>query len=378
MERIYIDNPGITAKQLYIKALQGGIDTNRKAVNDFLSKKGENQIYQQRKPSDGETAPKDDNEFQMDLIDMSKSKSGIYKFILVVANVFTRKAYLKNLTSKQPDVVERGLKTILDKVGNIRVISSDTGREWGGKVAKLLANRNIVTRFKFPGEINALSVVDRLIQMIRLKLSKSLTTKGKAKWDSEVKKIEDSYNSSAHSHLMDASPSNVPDVVKYELFEQSAEAIKSNDERNKKQTEKLEATNKYRAPLPQKDFERGFEPKYSEIRTAVSTKAGLVTDSKGDTHQIKQVQVVKNDSSEVTAPDFRAARLRPNLQKFADALKPYLQRNGATSLTTIGKILNQENGFKETKANLTLLQFMKLFPMFKTTGKLSATKVELR
>ena len=110
MERIYIDNPGITAKQLYIKALQGGIDTNRKAVNDFLSKKGENQIYQQRKPSDGETAPKDDNEFQMDLIDMSKSKSGIYKFILAVVNVFTRKAYLKISHRNNPMLWNEALK----------------------------------------------------------------------------------------------------------------------------------------------------------------------------------------------------------------------------------------------------------------------------
>ena len=41
MERIYNDNPGITAKQLYSKALREGVVTSRKTVNGFLSKKGE-------------------------------------------------------------------------------------------------------------------------------------------------------------------------------------------------------------------------------------------------------------------------------------------------------------------------------------------------
>ena len=69
---------------------------------------------------------------------------------------------------------------------------------------------------------------------------------------------------------------------------------------------------------------------------------------------------------------------KPQLQRFAEALKPYLEENGATALNRAARVLNQEEGFEEAKGNLTFLQFVRLFPMFKTTGSGRALKVELR
>ena len=379
---MYDQNPGIGSKQLYIKALKDGLDVNKRVVEDFHKRQGDKQVFQQRKTPNGETAPKDESEAQVDLIDMKAFPSGIYKHIIILVNVFTRKAYLKPITKKTPDVVERGLKTILDRAGPLKVISSDQGIEWSGKVAKLLENRNIAHRLKATGDRNAIAVVDRTIQTIRTKLSKVLTKKNKTRWDSEIQNVQDSYNNSSHGHLIGEEPGNVPDMVKYELLEQSAEAIKRNNELNEKRTYALLPTMRYRAPLPRPVGlqERGFKPKFGQIRVADRIEAGLVTDVDGNTTQIKQVQVVPAGSTNVNPPDFGSVgqKKKPQLQRFADMLKPYLQRNGPTSLTTIGKLLNQETEFKETKANLTLLQFIKLFPMFKTTGKLSATKVELR
>ena len=55
----------------------------------------------------------------MDLIDMKAMKSGPFKNIIILINVFTRKAYLKPITNKTPEVVERGLRTILERAGDL-------------------------------------------------------------------------------------------------------------------------------------------------------------------------------------------------------------------------------------------------------------------
>ena len=124
----------------------------------------------------------------MDLIDMKAMKSGPYKNIIVLTIVMTRKTYLKPITNKTPEVVERALKTILQRAEDLKVISHDQGNEWKGKVEKLLDNRGIASRLKATGDRNALAVVDRIIQTIRTKLAKALTVKNKAQWNTEIKK----------------------------------------------------------------------------------------------------------------------------------------------------------------------------------------------
>ena len=89
LQRLYDANPGIGAKALHTKALKEGIPVNRAVVQDFVARKGDQQIFQQRKPSEGETAPRDDSEAQMDLIDMKAMKSGPYKNIIVLTIVLT-------------------------------------------------------------------------------------------------------------------------------------------------------------------------------------------------------------------------------------------------------------------------------------------------
>jgi len=91
---------------------------------------------------------------------------------------------------------------------------------------------------------------------------------------------------------MGEEPKNVPDVLKYELLEKSAAAIKKNNELNTKRADALLTTMRYRAPLPRKDFERAAEPRYGPIRVADKIEAGLVTDADGNTAPIKIVSVV--------------------------------------------------------------------------------------
>jgi hypothetical protein len=384
LQRLYNNNPGIGAIQLYTKALKEGLQVNKRVVDDLIARKGEAQIFQQRKPSQGTTAPMDESIGMMDLIDYKASPSGRFTNILLLVRVFTRQVYMKSITNKKPATVERALKEILDRAGepSFKQISSDQGGEFlNGPVSRLLEQRGIAHRLKRVGDMDALAVLDRTMQNLKLRLSKVLTARNKKNWDTEIKNVETSYNTNRHRHLMGEEPNSVPDVVKFKLFQESAEAIENNHERNKKQTEALEATQKFRAPLRQKDFERGFKPRFGQIRTVRSTEGGVVTDTKGDTHLIKQVQIVKPDSTDPKPPDFgsKATSLKPGLKIFADALKTYVKKNGPTALTIVGRHLNKEDGFQEARGNLTILQFVKLFPtMFKITGSRQQTKVDLK
>ena len=237
LQTLYDNNPGITSRQLFIKAVKEGIGVSRANVENFVKSRGEQQVFQQRKASQGETAPRDEtSEFQMDLIDYKQSKSGKFKNILVLVKVFTREVFLKATTGKKGDAVARALTELLNRAGPVKVISSDQGLEFINlPVSRLLERRNIVHRIKDKGDRNALAVTDRLIQTLKQRLSKALTAKNKSSWDQELKNVENAYNSTSHGHLMGEIPKDVPDVVKFKLYQESAEAIENNNERNKQE-----------------------------------------------------------------------------------------------------------------------------------------------
>ena len=108
---------------------------------------------------------------------------------MILVKVFTRQAFLKQVSSKQPSTVERALKELLDRAGPLKVISSDQGGEFlNGPVSRLLEQRGIAHRLKRVGDRNALAVLDRTVQTLKLRLSKVLTARSKKNWDTEIKK----------------------------------------------------------------------------------------------------------------------------------------------------------------------------------------------
>jgi len=108
-------------------------------VENFVKSRGEHQVLQQRKASQGEAAPRDESEFQMDRIDFKQSKSRRLRNILLLLKVFTREAFLKATTSKKGDAVAIALTELLDRAGPVKVISSEQGLEFiSGLVSRLL------------------------------------------------------------------------------------------------------------------------------------------------------------------------------------------------------------------------------------------------
>eukprot|EP00973_Karenia_brevis_P062944 8749976-Karenia_brevis.AAC.1 len=64
----------------------------------------------------------------MDLVDLRYSPSKGNKNMLVLVNVYTRKAYAEPIRDKTPEVTAAALRAMLNRLGNNPVvISSDAG-----------------------------------------------------------------------------------------------------------------------------------------------------------------------------------------------------------------------------------------------------------
>ena len=167
-----LGTPG--AGKLYAAARRRGIRVTKEQVKRFVATKGQKQLFRALPASKGQTASEGPQmRFQMDLVDMRNSPSRGYKNILVLVNVYTRKAYAAPIEDKTPQVVATALREMLGGL-TLVVISSDARGEWAGSVQKLLEEKDIVHRVKITFDPNALAVVDRLIQNLKNRLAESL------------------------------------------------------------------------------------------------------------------------------------------------------------------------------------------------------------
>ena len=63
-----------------------------------------------------------------------------------------------------------------------QVISPDNGLEFKGIVSEYLESKGIVQRFRSVGDINALGLVDRAIQQLRLKIAEMMARSESGDW----------------------------------------------------------------------------------------------------------------------------------------------------------------------------------------------------
>jgi hypothetical protein len=173
-----LGTPGL--EKLYKGAKSRNIPVSRQQIKEFLATKGEAQVFRALPRSAGKTAAEGAGiKLQMDLIDMSNSPSNGMSYILVLIDVFTRQAWTAGVSSKTPGRVANALRPLLNALPSIQAVFSDQGNEFVGTVAKLLEEKGIVHQTrdsKF--DLNALSVIDRTIQNLKLRLAKRIAADG--------------------------------------------------------------------------------------------------------------------------------------------------------------------------------------------------------
>jgi hypothetical protein len=148
----------------------------------------------------------------MDLLDYQKysSKNNNYKYILLVCDIFSRKAYAEPIKNKSSKDVDAAFEKVLKEAGNPQLIISDNGSEFMSQSFQNILKQNKI--FHQPVEIGyhpALGIIDRLSRTIKERLEKHFTNTSTVKWIDFLPKLMTAYNNTPHKSLNYISPNKV-------------------------------------------------------------------------------------------------------------------------------------------------------------------------
>ena len=375
-----LGTPG--AGKLYAAARRRGIGVTKEQVRSFVRKKGQKQLFRPLPPSKGQSASESiDMRVQMDLIDMKISPSNGNKNILVLVNVYTRKAYAAAIKDKSPEATAGGLRALLDNMGSTPVfISSDKGGEFVGRVQELLDAQGIVHRVKADkNDPNALAVVDRVIQNLKLRLAESLA-ESPGEWADRVPQVVLQYNETPHETLHGEPPSDVRNskVLRFMLDQDNARKLKHNQDLLDARTKTLEDSGAFRRPLGGlTKFKRGFQATYGPVERVDNITGSLVKPTgDGAAIDVKRVLPVDKDT-EAVQPGFALGEARTEAKRIkvaALAMELYTWLGDEEkSMSTAARHLKQEMGDHEYRQQLMsvgaqhLSDVVKLFPDLELT-----------
>ena len=374
-----LGTPG--ASKLYAAARRRGIRTTKEQVRNFVRTKGQKQLFRPLPPSKGQTASESiDMRYQMDLVDLKYSPSRGNKNILVLVNVFSRRASAVPIKDKSPEATAAGLRALLSNLGSTPVvISSDKGGEFTGRVQELLDQQGIVHRLKADkNDANALAVVDRFIQNFKTRLAESLAeTPGE--WSDRVPQVVAQYNETPHETLHGEPPSDVRNskTLRFMLEQENARKLKGNQTLLEARTKTLEDAGGFRRPLGGlTKFKRGFQASYGQVEQVDRVTGSLVKPTDGEAIDVKRVLPVDKDTGSVQ-PGFALgeARTEAKRNKVAALAMELFDWLGdeEKSMTSAARHLRQVLGPEEYRLQLMsvgaqhLSDVVRLFPNLKLT-----------
>lgn len=299
--------------KLYAETRRRGLRISKQEIKDFLARKGEKQIFRPLPESKGKTASESiDMRFQMDLIDLKYSASKGFKYILVVVNVYTRRAYALPVRDKTPAQVAPVLQTLLSRMPEKpQVITSDRGNEFVGAVQTLLEEQGITQRMKSEKhDPNLLAVADRVIQNLKKRLAENLAKtpdlqeaveRRPGEWSDKVGQVTQEYNKTPHPTLKGEPPDQVRDnkLVNYLLDEDNAQKLDQNQKLFERRKGALQQEQAFRRPVGGiTKFKRGFRASYGDVEQVTGFDGSKVL-SAGEPIDVKRVMPVDKDSGQV-------------------------------------------------------------------------------
>ena len=323
-----LGHPGI--EPLWIAVKRRKLAVPKKQVIEYVKSKAEKQTHGAPQRAAGKSISEDNNRWMMDLVDVSSDEipSGNATFILVCVNVFDRYMYARSLPSKSPEDVAPKLHEILvSAIKMPQFISSDNGTEFGGDVARLLLKADIVQKFKEPGDLNALGLLDRQIGLLKQRLTE-MHGRTKKSWATNLQVAVKALNATPKPAVLHgAAPAEVSQnpEVKFMLLQDQARAIQHNKKITEKKTAAVMEGN-FRPQLELTKFKRNFQATFGEVHQAAKVEHGRVIATTGASFPLKTVKVVAFPvAAAEAAPVPVRRRLRP-LPVAAEEAAPVLRR----------------------------------------------------
>jgi hypothetical protein len=317
----------------------------------------------------------------VDLADFKEAPDKGMRYFVVVVDVFNREAFTEPLENKEQEtlrpVLRDILKDLVDFVPGQTEVFTDGGQEFQGSVTAMLQAEGIAHRTKQHGklDINALAVVDRVIQNLKTRIAQ-IMGKSKMEWVDALEKATLQYNNDFHSTVRD-SPLDGRDTEElvFMLYKDNAGKYKHN-EKNLEQRKKLfESLGSFRKPLPESTmaFKRGFRATFGDKVDVVGFDGSQVLGSDGSRNDQKILLPVSRDST-TALPTYaftdamkRRARAILSAEGLPEKLLSLIPENDKIALTVLGRQIRTDFPYDEVmkKAKLSIgmmAQAMRLYP----------------
>ena len=110
------------------------------------------------------------------------------------------------------------------------MVDTDGGPEWKGSFKEMLEKRSIVHRIKSPQDSNALAVVDRKIQQIKVAISGRQMEKDED-WKLLLPDIVKALNETPTDALLGKSADEIDDVAEFDLQKVNAEKAQQSQQK---------------------------------------------------------------------------------------------------------------------------------------------------
>jgi hypothetical protein len=362
-----LGNPG--ADKLYIAARKRNIPVTRNQIKQYVAALGEKQIFRPLPRSSGVTAAEDiATRFQADLIDYrtkpSEANGVTYRYVLVLVDVFTRECWAAAVESKTPAKVAPALLQVLQRLPERPVyISTDLGNEWKGETDEMLKTQGrprlrrlrragdrgeIIRRTKTADDKNALAVVDRVIQNLKVRIAEFLHTRDEG-WAENLTKIVSMYNATPHE-TVHGPPEDVRDneIQKFLVTQDNAKKLQVNQELLEKRKAQLETAGAFRRPIRQAGpYNRSFYASYSANVERPQRVEGSTIYSDGAPIDIKRVQIIPEETdNQVVAGGLseRDSKKKDKLLPLANALIDFLADKEPRSIASAVQYLKERLG----------------------------------
>jgi hypothetical protein len=181
------------------------------------------------------------------------------------------------------------------------VISTDKGNEWVGPVNALLDAKGITRRTKDPRDVNALGVVDRLIQNLKQRLAESLSA-DPGEWASRIKDVTVAYNETPHQTIHGEPSEAANPIQNFLITQDNAGKLKGNQTLLEARKKELADKGGFRRPLRAAGgaFRRGFKATFGDVEKVQEVRGSVITpQGDGENIDVKRVQPVGRETGDV-------------------------------------------------------------------------------
>jgi hypothetical protein len=220
LEHIYYDQKNFFGRDKLHDLLKDNPNPPSKLqIMNWLKKQETHQLHLRPKRSSVVkpiALSKPDTLYQLDLIDMGVHKDGSYRYILVLIDAFSKKAYTEPLKEKSAEAVFKAFyKVFNDNLLDFRVLQTDNGTEFKGRLEEFLKQNDIKHITGIPKRPQSQGIVERFNGTLKNLIFKNQTATDTKTWRTVLRQLTANYNNTKHRATQER-PDDItsPEIIK--------------------------------------------------------------------------------------------------------------------------------------------------------------------